>query len=616
MSSIDKYVESTAKTLDSSAYIRKFNNFIMVYVNGEKVYQIADRYGYLSSDEAAAIKSAVETYLDEHDIRKEERRLQAYEEVKTLVKKRVQKLDEQYSTYHAKGKELLAISDFSVYLDTIKDYNLGEIKENAKNLSAEAKEKVEELESNYKEGRAKLTDFEKGLPDLTIEEYGDKKQELSSITIDLKVSKLNTAPYEEMRERLKGIVKGLAGLDALRKELNKMQTKGELADIATRSLEIISRYPIRSEEDIINLIDGVRGDIASVQQTLKEKEHRQSADAVASLEGAMRVCVEVRDYVGKHTYTVNDMSGKVLEKVDEVTALYDKLQNAKYTHCTEENANNAKIAVADILSKKDYTQYEIDILQTLLEEGWEIEQKDKMVIGEYEEYERLLNQLKERGVDCEERFSPQHSKAQIIDLQKRLIKVEKQKTACITSQNYLFVSKAMENEGFEAIVEDFGDNEQDEDDKLAISGLFVQKGMEGVAYQITVSGNSIKRSLVGITKSDGTATGLERVKEVARKLEDVGEGRIFLDKFAEISGSEADVIDAVDADTEYSDAVIEENGYYQLSKEEEEKYNMIVGEKEEVREIAYVPQSKINVGRANNARKKAAEQRARAIERR
>ena len=89
MSSIDKFVKNVACGLDRR--VRVINSFgrIKGYIGTVKVFDIADRHGYIDSDEREAVEEGIRYYhLNEARLREEEARRRAEEERRRIEEKR------------------------------------------------------------------------------------------------------------------------------------------------------------------------------------------------------------------------------------------------------------------------------------------------------------------------------------------------------------------------------------------------------------------------------------------------------------------------------------------------------------------------------------------------
>ena len=69
MSSIDKYVVGEARRYNPNVSVSTYNGRIVGSVNGTVVFDIADRYGYLSDSERSIIRNA----MHEYDLERQER---------------------------------------------------------------------------------------------------------------------------------------------------------------------------------------------------------------------------------------------------------------------------------------------------------------------------------------------------------------------------------------------------------------------------------------------------------------------------------------------------------------------------------------------------------------
>ena len=76
MSSIDKYVATSAKEYNPKVHVYKSGGKIIGTINGHTVFSLRDRVGYLSSDEERVIRTSIEKYERNEQEMKERERLE------------------------------------------------------------------------------------------------------------------------------------------------------------------------------------------------------------------------------------------------------------------------------------------------------------------------------------------------------------------------------------------------------------------------------------------------------------------------------------------------------------------------------------------------------------
>ena len=71
MSSIDKGVEQVVNRMGRNVKVEKRGNTIYGVMNGEVIFSLADRYGYINSSEEAIIRDGIRRYDMEEKQRRE-----------------------------------------------------------------------------------------------------------------------------------------------------------------------------------------------------------------------------------------------------------------------------------------------------------------------------------------------------------------------------------------------------------------------------------------------------------------------------------------------------------------------------------------------------------------
>ena len=597
MSSIDKGVEQVVNRLGRNVRVVKHGSTIYGYMNGEVVFSLADRYGYINDREEQIIRDGIRRYDEEQRLRRErqeaERRAReeairrareeaerqrremlererrqalaaaknAVTEKKNQVKAALNKKTELSNAVNNAAMDrrnrISALSKLSSELD-FSALTRRSAEEERKQRAAMDQEiaKCRETMKEVEQLSALITDNK------TTEEYNALARRCSQIT--LSVSKEGVS-YEnnKLLAELTEVESGVRTLAPALTRLREMQLEGgEVGIIAKEALSNVSSLTISSAEELSEVTRIVESRLEKITEVVQTNKMSEEIGKLAYLQGALAACTKTQELVGKSTYTANDYREEITEKAHSVMQGFQQLSQEEFTTCSTVRMRNVVERLETILNegKGDKVLAEVERLESELAE---YVQSDKLHAEEYAEYKQIVQRLKEYGVPAEEiaAFDANNYVEQKRELSLRVFEERREfeKSQLIVTD--MQVKSIMEEMGYEQF-STVGDAEG-----YVRESLFTKAGYDGVLWQvITYANGSVTRRVIGVNKGE-TQTEVAYVKEVAAEMEANGDPEEFITKFREATESDISVTEAVEHDSENADEAIERNGYHYLQGE-------------------------------------------------
>lgn len=588
MSSIDKYVESEARECNPNVRVRNEFGRIKGYIGNTKVFDIADRYGYLNESEKSIIQQGIRAYeLQDEEYRRREAMRLENERVAacTALRQSVNAARQALNTAHHNAMQAysnaVAGLDLSSEISRLQGFNLDGYKERATQLEQRIRSGSSAIESDYQAKLGAINQFERSINDnASTQEFAQKRQSLQRLSTNISNVNLPTHEVDQFRAEVNKLEDSLGKLREIENQLKKIEDRGLSGSIAYNARQAIRNERISSLEDVDRLIGRVQGQMEEIRSLEYQQKTAEHTNKLAVLDGITKSCMQLRSYVIEQHYEVANFRSEIAHAANAVLASYTELRNAEYTTCSEDRIDTACSIAQELLVNANADERTLHDLEHLLNE-YEIYKRDDLLQKDnYTDYCKKVEELTTRGASFDEieAFDPLHYENQKLRLLDELLKQDVREAISRTRTTFIMACKAMEDMGYSMLHYNMGDEELEEDganDALACEAVYVIPGCEGVVWRLVASDCNISRKLVGVVRPDGRATPIETVREVAKKVEDTGEINQFFSTYAEASGAPMTVIEAVDSDTEGSNEVIRSNSF-QLEAEGEAKFDALV----------------------------------------
>ncbi|MGN0813406.1 MAG: hypothetical protein ACI4MQ_07860 [Candidatus Coproplasma sp.] len=584
MSSIDKYVEGEARSINPNVRVEKIGSHIYGYMNGTRIFSIADRYGYLDDTERSTIRDAIKAYEAEQAererrerIRLENERIAALNALKSSIAGVKNRLLEAYNN----AQRLCSQTDSSLngvasVLNSLNSYNISAYFERGKTLKAKSESGKARLESRYRTSLSEVGRIERSISDgQSTEKCISQRNELRWINFNVSSADLPNAEIEQFKGEVLKLKEALTQVKLIETELNKVKRDGLAGSIAASALKEIKQYEIRSLEDVNALLLAVQNHLVEIQNASFQQQSKERSDQIELLNGILKSCSYCREYVINQNYEAVDNRVEIVKTASSVLGMYSELDTAAYTTCSREKIKEAYELTQSVLIGSASDVQTLEHLKRLQEEGAIYKRDDILQADNYADYLKKQKELIERGVSLEEieAFNPIDYSKQLDRLNEQLLGLDVQEEVDKTRTSFIMAWKAMEDMGYRMLYHNMGGEGAD---ALACEGVFVIPGCEGVVCQVVVSGTKVIRRIIGVERVNGMTTPIQRVLEVAKQLELDGEVEEFFNRYSEEGGGELTVLTDVYSDDENSEQAINDNGCFLLTEEGERCFDKLV----------------------------------------
>lgn len=594
MSSIDKGVERVVHEMGRNIRVERRGNVIYGFSNGEIVFSLADRYGYINEEEKKTVRRQIASY----DSRKNIERLRELERIR-LEKLRKEAINEVKNNVNAKLSQINndKLKDNSLINNVYNSYNtiinkLLKVQESSSlfNITSLITEIKKSRDKAHDEGQKVLGEYNTIVSELNKlnNQIKDSMDVSSAKDLNKKVSKFNiriksnydcSFDLDKTNKESDLIIEEINKISNLAKDL-EITSKGvnEEALIAKEAINTIKAIKISSMKDVQKIAVVMENGYEAIKSIYVVENRENAIKDILELEGKIASCKKLQDIEVKGTYEAIEYRSKIVTEANEVIEKFSSLQRNEFTTCSNERINEVITRATNVIKGSDSSESVYNEMNSLLEEYQEIIQKDSIEVKNYQEYQELKNKLIEYGVDSKEipAFNYQNYK-EIKEQLATMISIEKrnqQKTNMYLTN--IETTKTMLEMGYELFATSGDKN------GLVVESLFTKKGYDGVIWQIVVlADGSFNRRLLGVNKGE-TQTSVEYIKEVAKELDESNESIEFLKKFNESTGSSAQVTKAIEYNSKEVEKEIAQNGYFYLKGEALENYNKQVKEENNV----------------------------------
>lgn len=588
MSSIDKGVEKVVHEMGRNIRVERKGNTIYGYSNGEVVFTLADRYGWITKEEQDAVKRQIRSYdsrkvreraLELERARLENLRKESINKVKSTISSKILEINQEKqkdtalidkvnSSYNLISSKVESISKISSLLD------ISSLKNEINILKDEAFKTSQKVLSEYNALTTQINNYNRRV--------SDSMSTVEAERLNGEVKKLKTAvntkfdcsfEAEKTNKELDLLIKNTKEIASFIKDLEKYSKGfGDTALVAKESINTIKNIKISSVKDVEQIALVIESGLEAIKTTIAVEKREENLKSLLEIEGKIASCKQIRDIEVEGTYEAIEYRLKIVNEATDVIEKFNSLSNKEFTTCSNERINAVISRATDVIKGVDANEAVYKEMKSLVTEYKEIIQKDSLEVKNYEEYLEYKNKLIEYGVDSKDipAFNYQEYK-KVKDQLTTMITVEKrnqQRTNMYLTN--IETTKIMTEMGYELFATSGDKN------GLVVESLFTKKGYDGVVWQIVVlADGSFNRRLLGVNKGD-TQTSVEYIKEVAKELDESNESIEFLKRFNESTGSNVLVNKAVEYNSKEVENEIMKNGYHYLKGEALNNYNQRV----------------------------------------
>ncbi len=585
MSSIDKYVEGEARACNPNVRVETRCGRIVGYIGNTKVFDIADRYGYLNDKERSIIRNSIRAYEEENQerirreqVRLENERISARNDLhKDIVAVR-KAVTESHDSVVRLNASLGSTSELEEALSKIQGCNISAYEERIHSVQCKVRSSLERIEREYQQKLREIDAIEKSVSDDSdIQAYLDCRNRVRKVQTEISTVSLPVDEINQLREEIDRLAEAVTQIKEIEVQLTKVEKSGLVGTIAETALKEIRQYRIASLDDVNRLLLRIQEQLSEIHNVEFRERTAERADEIAVLEGVVKACVQLRKYVIEQSYEAATYKTEIVATANRVINAFSELRVADYTTCSQERITEVLSTVQEILMSKASDATTLDFLRGMLDESDQYRSNDLLQADNYKEYCKKVSELIARGISLDEieAFDPFAYETQRQILNNQLLHQDVIEAISRTRTSFLMACKAMEDMGYSMLHYNMGGDDENMD-ALACEAIYVIPGCEGVVWQVIVSDCNICRKLIAIQRTDGRSTSVERVKEVAEKIENSGEINEFFSRYAEADGGELSVTAAVDTDTAGSEETIRSNGAFQLNAEGEAYYDELV----------------------------------------
>ena len=572
MSSIDKYVANEARKYDPSVKVSKIAGRIIGKIDGRVVFNIADRYGYLNASEEAKIREGIEGYKrDEESMRLmlEQERLNAKSRAESAFKRKQRDAGDALSSVFERGGAPALVFNPSMF----EGFNAAKLRRKVDEVNGEYSSAVARARSAAEANLEKINGLGKEItPSLTTAEYIDIERRLNSVDIERGDFSRIAVRRAEVEQEMRILSEALNRVRSAIGGINLRAIPAELRDIIGSMISEIRAFEVSSLSDIDKMLERINSTVELVNGKIAELKDAALIAEARRLEGQLLACREIKSFVEENSYETVSFEVEIEESGKLLADTVDELTDAPYTTADEYVLVEMRRLADEAISCKD--ELTLKKLRRSLEELNSVKEKDRVIESDYAEYEERTSDLRARGVDVSDEVFDAESfargdRTQISRLIQKQIDAGIREAANNASINMAMADEAMTELGYELV-------KVDDSDELAPEAYYAKPGMAGVLCKVSAEASvigmdgeerlvwGVRRTLVGITDGD-EITSVDTIKRAAMEMEVTGEVAEFLNKIAE-KGDGTAIIgeDYVDAESEYSDEAIAENGALML----------------------------------------------------
>lgn len=578
MSSIDKSVRWEAQRHDSRVRVVNTLGRIKGYIGGEKIFDIADRYGYMNESERRIVSNSIQEYKRIEARLEEERRRRAEEERKAALESARLALEEKSKEVQAAvGRARSAVADARTRLESTAE-KLNAIRSDGVNLST-AQQLVQStrqmlssaLNEAEEKGRAGLQALQR-YRTTAITTTEDANRRLRAISA-LKTEAVNVRSIGEANaaiSRLSDILPLVTEVLGLAQKLRAAQAGSEEESLVIKdALAEIGRTDISGLQAVEALKKSVANYVARLRRLSEQQKEKQVLDRLAELEADMlSFNTRAETFSQSGHYSVHSYAGQIGQECTESEKLQEEISKFEYTGTSREELSQLSERLEKILLSGASDEVTYENAQFCRRRLEEILARARSCEAAYAEYKARTERILSYGAEREEipAFRERDTEALFGQMQalERDARTRHEQTVMLTKR--FSVERIMTECGFSLF-------KREQCGTDYIEEVFVREGMREAAYHVLILPNgTVSLGITGIRRGDRVQTRPEKVAECARQLREGGVISEIAEKFKETGGMITYALDD-DADPRAVLAGLENTGYVYLSEEEEREFD-------------------------------------------
>ena len=595
MSSIDKDVITFAKNIDSRVRVTNSGGRIVGRINGQVVFDIADRYGYMNDNEKSRVRQAMNTFLyeeseegrrrreEEERRRREEeerRRREEEERRRRLEEQRQQAISQSRAIIEQKRAEVeryfnnLSINQNSTF---IVPNELSEMLD-ISNLVANTKAS---LEKNQKDAQASIRHSKENLLKLlnstslslgaatnasAATELGNRAKQITFAFDTKSVNDKNS----EIVASLNSILNQCTAVLKKVKEANNKYHNETTAALLNR----IKNIPITTTKDLQKVTTMLNDAIASIAD---EKEKAKLQEAINSLneanEGLMNMHLSSNVDSGSK-YEIPTYLEEINMLKSTIISIRENLLNASFTSLSVAQMSE----VDNYIANSETGEQMYNLGQQIIDRLQSVALSDERMKPTYNAFLKAKEEAQSLGIEVDMNFDPLEGEGQLDQICDMVAVKQIQEEKKTLWESAMATQALMDGLSWDVLGE--------KEEEGVVSFIYARKDVPGVVMQVNITSDNIRRKLIGV-KVNGKETSIEAVKEAGRKLEALNEPSMFMNGFKTIFPESVLDQDFGLADDPGIDEVIKRNGIYDLDEENKtNEFNEITGEN--IKEVSTV----------------------------
>lgn len=594
MSSIDKGVEQVVNQLGRNVRVERRGNTIVGVMNGEVIFSMADRWGYINEAEKEIIRNGIRRYDEEQARRRAES-----EAERRAREEAIRRAREEAERRRIEAERQEALRAARALIETRRTELAGILARRtaAVNEAAEAARSRKNAIADVS-ALCRSLDFSALTSESTEAEKRDRASReqaqtaaraalaelegiASSLSNSASAAEANAAAQRCKKVKTPDSTPTAAGYDskcfldrvgAIRRAVSEMVPviskleglaagSGRTAMIAKEALSHIKGHAVTSAEDVRTLAVMLEGRLEEIVSAMAASAAHTEAARLAEMQGALSAVRQISEFTAEGHYTVTDRRDEVIAEATQALDAFRSLSEAEYTSCSLIRRQQVEERLEQILAGDASGESVLRECEALVSEAAEWQDRDRRLAPAYGEYRALIEQLHEYGASSEE-FGAFDPNAYTEQKQELLAAIRHERREFERSQLIITDMEArnvMEEMGYE-LFSTVGDAQG-----FVREALYTRPGYNGVLWQIvSCADGSVKRRIIGVNQGE-TQTDPAYILEVAEEMENEHDAEEFLRRFGEASGSQLAVTAAVDHDSEDAMDAIYRNGYHYLS---------------------------------------------------
>lgn len=578
MSSIDKYVEDTARSYDSRIRVTNYFGRIVGKINGEVIFNISDRYGFLNDSERETIYSQIELYHEkeneERKRREEEERRRKEEERQRELANLENEINNKLQTININIQNLKNIYQEKRTTAIQMNDNVEEIKNilplaNTEGLTTKNANLLANLENKYLSSNNELINIKLSIQDIqksfnknsSIGDLLKAKEQLTKINLNPKNYDLKTE-IEITKKEINETKQNALSLARIIKDSNIITDEF----VKSQIYQEINNINIIDHKKITMALNSIQNRIETHKISLVRKESDEKIKKFNNLEALIKATKDLIEFNVNDTYSLNNkteqnhkFASNAMEKLLKLNQIPFKVTNMDLTKIQTE-LYKKMLNPSDVEDDQKWLKDLINNLDVELD-------KASIYQNQYEEFSKLKEELKQYGINEIEEFNCENSLAQLQSLESKIINQMEEAEQGNLYETYFKIIESMQDTNYEVFKTD--------NDQYSIEVYFINKKYPGVLTRFIIDNNgSFRRSIVGL-KIGQYATETNKILEIAQEMENDVEQ--FLTSYEGLTQKQANITESVLFDDENSIEKIYENGYFELTGDGINQYNQYMG---------------------------------------